>query len=147
MDHKALEADGWTRAPTQKFSAAIGPTWIKLGERGPTLAMIADDAITNENIGVVHGGALMTFTDIAFGAAVGWALNGVNCVTAQLQYQFASVAKVGALVTCQPEIVRKTSSMVFVRGLVMADDRIAGSADGIFKVLDADRLESLRSRG
>lgn len=146
MDHAAFEADGWTRLPTHKFSAAIGPTWLRLGEGGPTIALFADEAITNENIGVVHGGALLTFTDIAFGAAISHLLQGVNCVTAQIQYQFASAVKVGALITCQPEIVRSTSSMVFVRGLIMADDRIAGSGDGIFKLLDPDKLASLQSR-
>jgi hypothetical protein len=41
----------------------------------------------------------------------------------------------GQLITCEPEVVRKTSSLVFVRGLIKADGEVVGSVDGIFKAL------------
>jgi len=137
MTPEELEADGWSRLPTEKFSAAIGPSWVRYDEALPMVAMLAGEAVTNENIGIVHGGALLTFADIAFGVAVADALG--------LQFHFTAAARVGSLITCQPEVVRKTSQLVFVRGLFMADGRVVGSADGIFKVLEPDKLAGLRA--
>jgi acyl-coenzyme A thioesterase PaaI-like protein len=137
MDIARLEADGWERLPTHAFSAAIGSTWAKgvPGER--TVALLAHDGIVNDYGAVVHGGALMTFADIALGMGTADALPGQSYVTVQLQYQFAGGATIGGLITCQPELVRKTSSLAFVRGLIKADDEVIGSAEGIFKAFAA----------
>jgi acyl-coenzyme A thioesterase PaaI-like protein len=84
---------------------------------------------------IVHGGALMTFSDIALGVGAADALPGQHYVTVQLQYQFAGGVAAGKLITCAPELVRRTSSLAFVRGLVQADGETVGSAEGIFKAL------------
>jgi acyl-coenzyme A thioesterase PaaI-like protein len=144
MDHAALEAAGWRRLPTLRFSAAIGPTFMRGDPGAIEVALLAGAELANDNIGIVHGGALLTFADIAFGCAVAGEIGGAHCVTTQLQYQFTGAARVGDLITCRPEIVRRTSQLVFVRGLVMAGERVAGSADGIFKVLDGGKLAGLR---
>jgi acyl-coenzyme A thioesterase PaaI-like protein len=135
MDEAALEATGWRRLPTTAFSAAIGTTWVQ-GEPGArTVALLAHEGILNDYGQVVHGGALMTFSDIALGVGAADTLDGGGLVTAQLQYQFAGAARAGALITCAPELVRRTSQLVFVRGLIRADDEVVGSCDGIFKAL------------
>ena len=135
MDDAAFEAAGWTRLPTTAFSAAIGQTWMK-GEAGArTVALAAHGGIVNDYGAVVHGGALMTFADIALGVGAADAISGHSYVTVQLQYQFAGGVPSGALITCAPELVRGTSSLAFVRGLIKADDKVVGSVDGIFKAL------------
>jgi acyl-coenzyme A thioesterase PaaI-like protein len=135
MEEAELEAAGWARLPTTAFSAAIGPTWVK-GEPGARkVALLAHDGIVNDYGQVVHGRALMTFSDIALGVGAADTLDGGGLVTAQLQYQFAGGARAGALITCAPELVRRTSQLVFVRGLVLADGETIGSCDGIFKAL------------
>src|SRR5262245_826109 len=111
MDHAALEAAGWARLPTRNFSTAAGPAWVK-GEPGHrTVALLAEAAIANDHIGTVHGGALMTFADIALGLGARDAIDEPRFVTAQLQYQFAGAAPVGSLITCEPELVRRTSQL------------------------------------
>lgn len=135
LDEATLLAQGWERLPTSGFSAAIGPTWSKGAFGSRTVALIAHEGIVNDYGAVVHGGALMTFADIALGCGASDALEGGPLVTAQLQYQFAGGVPVGSLVTCAPEVVRRTSQLVFVRGLILADGETAGSADGIFKAL------------
>jgi acyl-coenzyme A thioesterase PaaI-like protein len=137
MDEAAMTAAGWQRLPTTAFSAAIGQTWMK-GELGArTVALPAHQGIVNDYGQVVHGGALMTFADIALGVGAADAIAGHSYVTVQLQYQFASGVPLGKLITCQPELVRKTSSLAFLRGLIKADDEVAGSCEGIFKALKA----------
>ena len=95
---------------------------------------------------MIHGGALMTFADIALGCGVADAV-GVETpfVTVQLQYQFAAAAPLGAFVTCLPEVVRRTSQLVFVRGLLQVGERVIGSADGIWKLIEPAKLERLKA--
>jgi acyl-coenzyme A thioesterase PaaI-like protein len=78
----------------------------------------------------------MTFADVALGFSVVKALGGPHCATAQLQLQFIAAGRTGEFITCRPEIIRRTSQLVFVRGLVGAGERIVASADGIWKVLE-----------
>ena len=130
-----MTAAGWLRLPTVSFSASIGPTWVK-GEAGRrTIALVANAGIVNDYGLIVHGGAMMTFADMALGMGASDALDGGHLVTVQLQYQFAGGVKLGQLITGEPELVRRTSSLVFVRGLFKADGEIVGSAEGVFKAL------------
>jgi uncharacterized protein (TIGR00369 family) len=145
MDSATLAAEGWQRLPTREFSALIGETWMK-GERGArTVCLIADPRAQNDHMGIIHGGAMMTFADIAFGCAVADELGSANCVTAQLQYHFVAASRPGELITCEPEVVRRTSQMVFVRGLIKSGDRTVGSGDAIFKVLEPDKLKAIKA--
>jgi acyl-coenzyme A thioesterase PaaI-like protein len=135
MNEAALAAAGWQRLPTVAFSAIVGPTWQKGDAGRRTVALLAHEGIVNDYGQVVHGGALMTFADIALGVGAADAITGHSYVTVQLQYQFAGGVPAGSLITCEPELVRKTSSLAFVRGLIKADGETVGSADGIFKAL------------
>jgi acyl-coenzyme A thioesterase PaaI-like protein len=135
MDAAGLAAAGWQRLPTAAFSAAVGATWQKGVAGARTVALLAHAGIVNDYGRVVHGGALMTFADIALGVGAADAILGHSYVTVQLQYQFAGGVPLGALITCAPELVRKTSSLAFLRGLIKADGETVGSAEGIFKAL------------
>ena len=129
-----LEADGWQRLPTLNFSAAIGPTFMR-GEPGARMvALLAGPEIANDFMHSVHGGALMTFADIAMGACVADLLSEPKLSTVQLQYQFAGAVPAGSMVTTRPEIVRQTKQLVFARALFEAEGKVVGSADGIFRI-------------
>ena len=133
----ALAGEGWTPAPTRAFSAAIGPVWMR-GEAGAREVLLpSTEAIANDHMGMVHGGALMTFADIALGIVAVDAIGAPRCATAQLNYQFVRGVSVGSAVCCRPELVRKTRRLVFARGLFTVDGETVGSADGIFNVFDA----------
>lgn len=144
-------ADGWKPVPAVRYSAALGPTFMKRIDGRITVALLAQDHLANDNLGIVHGGAMMTFADMALGIGVGHALGSrvldgrATFVTAHLAVQFTAAARIGDVVTCQPEVVRKTSSMVFVRGLIEAGGRTVASADGIFKLLDAGQMKGMKA--
>lgn len=145
MDSATLAAEGWECLPTREFSALIGETWMKGLPGARTVCLVADARARNDHMGIIHGGALMTFADIAFGLAVADELGGAYCVTAQLQYHFVAASRPGEPITCEPEVVRRTSQMVFVRGLVKSGDRTVGSGDAIFKVLEPDKLKAIKA--
>jgi acyl-coenzyme A thioesterase PaaI-like protein len=134
MDAAALQAAGWRAIEAPGFTGFIAPLWVR-GTAGVdrTVGFIADARHTNYQQ-TVHGGALMTYADIALGWAVADALGHSHCVTMQLALQFVSSPRVGDFISCRPELVRRTSQMVFVRGLILAGDKTVASADGIWKV-------------
>ena len=146
METAALEAAGWRRLPAVRFSAALGPTWSIVRDGVLTVALQAQEHLGNDNLGIVHGGAMMTFADMALGCAVGLANDfKPNFVTSQLSIQLVSAGRVGQLITCNPEIVRKTRSLVFVRGLFEADGKVLASADGIFSILQPEKMAALKA--
>jgi acyl-coenzyme A thioesterase PaaI-like protein len=146
MEAAELEAAGWRRLPAVRYSAALGPTFQIVRGGVLTVALIAQEHLGNDNLGIVHGGAMMTFADMALGSAVGHANNfQPNFVTSQLSIQLVSAGRVGQFITCNPEIVRKTRSLVFVRGLFEADGKVLASADGIFSILQPDKMAALKA--
>jgi len=144
VNHDKLLADGWSPLPSSAFASVIGTTYARRVEGAWEVGMIASEIALNEGLGIVHGGALTTFADVAFGFVVARTLGVVNCVTTQLQFQFTAPALAGSYITCRPEIVRRTSQLVFVRGLFEANGRVVGSADAIFMMMADDKMGSLR---
>jgi acyl-coenzyme A thioesterase PaaI-like protein len=136
MDAATLKAEGWRWIDAHGFSSIVGSIWLKGNGDDLLVGMLSTDRHANENLGTVHGGVLMTFADIAFGCAVAEAIGGVHCATVQLQLQFVASPTVGAFITCRPEVVRRTKVLVFLRGLISAEERTVGSADGLFRVFE-----------
>lgn len=146
MTDAELEAQGWTQAVMQHFSAALGPIWLR-GEPGDReVALFTTKRVVNDFEGMMHGGALMTFADIALGIAAADTLRPPLMATAQLQFHFTAAAPIGVLLTCKPEMVRKTSHLIFVRGLFEADGRTVGMADAMFKVLAAEKMDAIAAK-
>lgn len=146
MDEQSLIAEGWRPLPVIRYSAALGPSFAKRIEGKVTAGLLAQDHLGNDNLGIVHGGAIMTFADMALGLGVG-SVTGEEAmfVTAQMAVQFVGPANVGDFITCQPEVVRKTSSLVFMRGLIVVGERVVASCDGIFKLLDAAKFAGMKA--
>ena len=146
MTEEELLADGWRRLPAVRYTAAIGPTFGRVVDGKVTAGLLAQEHLGTDNLGIVHGGAIMTFADIALGLGAGHA-NGQmgNFVTAQMQVYFTAAGNVGEFITCQPEVIRKTSSLVFVRGLIVAGEKVIASADGMFKLLDAGQFARMKA--
>lgn len=134
MDAVSLEAEGWHIIEVGGFSGLVGPYWWRGAGSAAVVGFLAEERHAN-HIGTVHGGMLMTFADIALGYGVVQALKAPRCATAQLALQFVATAKFGEFITCQPEVVRRTEQLIFVRGLLCVDDKVVASADGIWKVL------------
>lgn len=145
MDAQALLAEGWERLPTRLFTAQIGEAWVRMRDGRPEVCVMSAEDAANDYGVMLHGGALMTFADMAFGVGVARSGGDGPIVTVELKLHFVASARPGALLTCAPEVVRKTSSLVFVRGLILADGATVASADGIFKRLDPARYSGLKA--
>jgi acyl-coenzyme A thioesterase PaaI-like protein len=137
-DHASLKAAGWTPVEPVGFSGAIGSFWLSGSGLvvETTVGFIAEPSHSNGYLDIVHGGALMTFADIALGLGVVNAIGrSSRSVTASLQTQFVAAGHIGDFITCRPEIIRQSASLVFVRGLLCVGEKTIASAEGIWKIL------------
>lgn len=86
--------------------------------------------------GVLHGGMLATYADTLLPyAAMYQALGGRHFLpTISLQIDYLAPAALGAWVQGEGEVLRTTRNMVFMQGLVTADDTPIARLSGIFKI-------------
>ena len=125
---------GWRLAEQfDPFEAFLGPYFDRIVGGAHEYAFIVDDRHTNA-AGVAHGGALLTFADAALGYALWLATDRAPCVTVSQQSNFISPAKIGDLIVCRPEVVRKTREIVFMRADFKADDRTIFTAAAVWKI-------------
>jgi uncharacterized protein (TIGR00369 family) len=119
------------------FEIHVGPAY-GAGEQGDRRYAFRAAAHHCNLRGVVHGGMLMTFADLALGQAVWDATDHAAVVTLNMQVQFLAPAREGDLVDVHPELTRRTRGMVFMRG----DFRVAGevvmTAQSVWKLLGRD---------
>ena len=136
MTPAELRAAGWEPRNFEGFTGQLGEVWVRGKWPQRDVGFFVGTVQTNSHIGTVHGGALMTFADVALGYAVVDAIESQQCVTVDLQLQFVSTGKLGEFVQCRPEIVRRTSQLLFMRGLICVGERTVASASGIWKALE-----------
>lgn len=127
-------AHGWEPYPDTGFIDHVGPFWTRRHGDVSAFGFVAEPKHANL-VNVVQGGMLMTFGDRALGVAAWETSGGRGCVTVQFDMQFASSARMGDFVEVTPEIVRRTSSLVFLRGMLMTGPRVVASASGVWKIL------------
>ncbi|MCJ2139728.1 PaaI family thioesterase [Methylobacterium sp. E-066] len=125
-------SEGWTAVEDQGFIAHVGPLHVR--DSDGAYAFRAEQKHANL-IGVVHGGMLMSFADRALGETAMRAADGANCVTIQLEMKFIDVGRLGDWIEVHPQVVKRTGSLVFMRGDVREGKRLVASADGVWKIL------------
>lgn len=133
-------AEGWSFEPEGGFIGLVGPLWQNRAGGRHCFGFAADARHANL-VGVVQGGMLMTFADRALGI-LAWEAAGAAVVTVSFDMQFVGAGRIGAFVTCEGEVVRRTRSLVFMRGLVRERDRPVGIAQGTWKILSDRRGRS-----
>ncbi len=119
-----------------RFNAAIGKLLVRgEGERRALCRMFPD--VAQSNLGnIVHGGAILTFIDMAMfagGYAAGACLG--PSVTLDLSAQFLSGAKLGLPLDCAVEILRESKRLAVMRGLVEQEGDVVASWSGTLRKL------------
>lgn len=133
-DERAAFPEGWEAFTDPGFVSLVGPVYHRTVAGRREFAFRAEEKHGNL-VGTVHGGMLLTFADRSLSIVVRDAAEGARCVTVEMASQFVGAARTGDLIEVVPEIVRKTSSLVFVRGTLTSGDRPLVAATGIWKVL------------
>lgn len=113
------------------YAELVGPVYVKEegGER--RMAFVVEPKHCNR-AGFAHGGALMGFADI--GLSYISEDPGQPTASVTFTYEFAAPAKVGDLVECRGEVIRKTRSLIFCRGQLTVGDKIVVNCSTVEKI-------------
>jgi acyl-coenzyme A thioesterase PaaI-like protein len=130
----ALLANGWKPADTRGFIELVGPMLYR--DDGETLRLgFLATAKHGNSRGVVQGGMIATFCDRSLAMGSRRVNNNLPQATIELSIRYIDAVQLGEFVEIAPEVVRKTRSVIFMRGTVTAGGRIVATADGIWKAL------------
>lgn len=129
--------DGWSTTQEDGFVGLVGPFWSKADGPRRRFGFVAEARHANL-VGIVQGGMLMTFADRGLGI-IAWEVAGSPAVTASFDMQFAGAGRIGSFIELDAEVVRRTASLVFMRGLLRSGQSVLGSAQGSWKILSARR--------
>lgn len=85
-------------------------------------------------MGVCHGGVIALFADIQ-GTALKKTLGlNVESPTINISIDYAAAAPAGAWIQSQPQLVRRTPTLLFFQSLFFADDTVCARASGIYRL-------------
>jgi uncharacterized protein (TIGR00369 family) len=119
------------------FEVFMGPVF-EAGEPGARRFLIKIDERHVNRRGVMHGGMMMTFADLALGQAVWDVTDYAPSVTLNMHTQFLKPASAGDLVEVLPQLIRKTGSLVFMRGDFTVGGDAIFTAESVWKLLGKD---------
>jgi acyl-coenzyme A thioesterase PaaI-like protein len=131
-------AEGWAMQGETGFVGLVGPFWSKMDAGRRRFGFMAEERHANL-VGIVQGGMLMTFADRGLGIMAWDAAAGRPSVTASFEMQFVGAGRIGGFIELEGEVLRKTSSLVFMRGLVWAGRNLVASCQGSWKILSERR--------
>ena len=116
------------------FEIHVGPVFEKGPPGARSFVLVIDDRHLNRRE-VVHGGMLMTFADLSLGQAVWDVTDYAPSVTLNMHTQFLRPAHGGDIVEVTPQLIRKTGSLVFMRGDFTVRGETIFTAESVWKLL------------
>lgn len=119
------------------FEIHLGPVF-ETGQKGARRFFLRIDERHVNGRGVIHGAMLMTFADLALGQAAWDATDNASVVTVNMQSQFLKTARVGDVISVLPVVVRRTRSLLFLRGDFEVAENVVFIASSVWKVLGQD---------
>lgn len=132
---KGGEFDGWTYWPDEPFEAkTAGPFFFNKDDRGYVSAFRCEEKHMNSG-GVMHGGCLMTFADFSLFTIAHDHLNGDYGLTVAFNSEFLDGPKIGDYIEARGEVLRAGRSIIFVRGIITANDTPCLNFSGTIKRL------------
>ena len=126
----------WELADDSRFNAAIGKLLVRSEGEGRARCRMFPGR-SHSNLGnVAHGGAILTFIDMAFYAGGHMAgMSDTNAVTLDCAVQFISAGELGQPLDATVELLRETGRLAFFRGTVEQEGRIVASYSGTLRKL------------
>ncbi|MEO5938682.1 MAG: PaaI family thioesterase, partial [Sphingomonas sp.] len=120
------DAPGWKRwefrDPT-RFNSFLEPLQVRLEGEIARVRMMPGHQHSNMRDNI-HGGALLGFMDVSLFAAsrAFGCLSAGGAVTLDLSAQFIGGGMIGEPLEARIELLRETSRMLFLRGLIVQDN-------------------------
>jgi acyl-coenzyme A thioesterase PaaI-like protein len=124
----------WDVTGPERYNTTIGKLLVRGEGPGRARCRMFPDTLQSNLGNVVHGGAILTFVDMALFA--GGKLCGIDIaysVTLDLSAQFLAPAELGRPLDCSVELLRETKRLAFIRGLVEQEEVIVASWSGTLR--------------
>jgi acyl-coenzyme A thioesterase PaaI-like protein len=124
----------WDMDGPRRYNATLGKLLVQADGPGRARCRMFPDVPHSNLGGVVHGGAILTFVDMAMFA--GGSMAGAEVafgVTLDLQSQFISAAELGVPLDATVELLRETGRLAFLRGLVEQEGRTVAAWSGTLR--------------
>lgn len=139
----SLQTDGWSEVIDDGFIGLVGPLWLRTDDGTARLGFVADERHRNRG-GNVQGGMIATLADRAMGHTARLAHGDLHHVTVQLDMHYIDSARIGEFIEARCRVVRLTRTLSFMEATIMAGDRLAATAHGIWKRSAAKSREATR---
>ncbi len=124
----------WDLADRERYHGTIGKLLVRAEGPGRARCRMFPD-LTHSNLGnVVHGGAILTFIDMALFA--GGRLAGANvayAVTLNLDTQFLSPGRLDVPLDAEVELLRETGRLAFFRGRLVQEEEVVAAFSGALR--------------
>lgn len=127
----------WDVADDDRFNATIGKLLVREGGPGQATCRMFPER-RHSNLGeMVHGGAILTFIDMAFfaGGRVAGA-DVIRAVTLDCSVRFLSPGKIGVPLDAEVEILRETKRLAFFAGKVVQQGELVAAFSGALRKSD-----------
>ncbi len=130
-----LEMEGWTKIRPSGFTQLIGPILSRVVDERRSYGFLVEQKHDNTQARA-HGGMIMSFCDEALGLAACASRPGRMMFTIEFGCQFIAGAKMGAFIEIEPEVVRSSRSLVFMRGTCLCAGEVVATCSGIWKLVE-----------
>jgi len=124
----------WALADDTRFNAVIGKLLVRADGPGRAVCRMFPEE-RHSNLGdMVHGGAILTFVDMALFA--GGRLAGANvmrAVTLDLSTRFLSRGRIGVPLDAEVELLRETKRLAFMAGRVVQEGELVAHFTGALR--------------
>ena len=114
------------------FTTLVGPLWSRMEAGAKRYAFLAERKHL-DRYGGVHGGMLLWLADKALSMKAWGECERPHIATVQLDVQFVANVNQSSMVEVHCEVIRKTSSIVFVTGRLQSGDKVVATASGVWK--------------
>ena len=122
--------------PGGQFDDIVGPLYMHRDGSGTSYGFRVEARHGNLR-GNLHGGMLMTLADRILGLTVEEAIGHLPVATISLTNEFVAAANVGDWLVGRAEIIRRTRSLAFVRGVIRRGENVVLNSSGIWRIFSA----------
>jgi len=130
----------WAFEDETRFHAVIGKLLVRADGPGRAVCRMFPEERHANLGGMVHGGAILTFIDMALFA--GGRLAGaqvIRAVTLDLNTRFLSRGRIGVALDAEVELLRETKRLVFIAGKLVQEDELVASFSGALRKYSQDK--------
>lgn len=124
----------WDLPDDERFHSVIGKLLVREDGAGRATCRMFPEG-RHSNLGdMVHGGALLTFIDMAFFAGGRLAgANVVRAVTLDCSVRFLSPGRIGVPLDAEVELLRETKRLAFFAGRVVQEGELVAAFSGALR--------------